>query len=255
MKRDEAFELAIQWRDDPTLLVGDLRAAMNWLWQNSDEATDAVSRAVGVRTIDAALRDEAIELLMPLHKALAKYTVLIKTTKLTPDLLVPVIDSLMPDESAEAPSEAAVSAAAPSEISESKTGAPATIAVSGLNSIVEAVEFTQRWVDKQQRMCGEEGNRSEILKTTIEITGDELLVKTDQDGSLKLRGSANIPMFLAFFRTAKHFLDTDTFLDIDRTVKSTNLDRHRVRLSCKLHDVLIEIVSEKGGYRMQKFRP
>mgnify|MGYP003381506314 FL=1 len=61
-------------------------------------------------------------------------------------------------------------------------------------------------------------------------------------------------MFLAFFRTAKHFLDTDTFLDIDRTVKSTNLDRHRVRLSCKLHDVLIEIVSEKGGYRMQKFK-
>jgi len=250
MKRDEAFELAIQWRDNPTLLVGDLRAAMNWLWQNSDEATDAVSRAVGVRTIDAALRDEAIELLMPLHKALAKYTVLIKTTKLTPDLLVQVIDSLMPDESAQAPSETTAS-----EILESGKVASGIIDISGLNSIVEAVEFTQRWVDKQLRMCGEEGNRSEILKTTIEILGDELLVKTDQDGSLKLRGSANIPMFLAFFRTAKHFLDTDTFLDIDRTVKSTNLDRHRVRLSCKLHDVLIEIVSEKGGYRMQKFKP
>jgi hypothetical protein len=244
MKRDEAFELAIQWRDDPTLLVGDLRAAMNWLWQNSDEATDAVSRAVGVRTMDAALRDEAIELLMPLHKALAKYTVLIKTTKLTPDLLVPVIDSLMPDESAETDPETSASAIA----------ASTTIAISGLNSVVDAVEFTQRWVDKQVRLQGEEGNRSEILKTTIEIMGDELLVKTDQDGSLKLRGSANIPMFLAFFRTAKHFLDTDTFLDIDRTVKSTNLDRHRVRLSCKLHDVLIEIVSEKGGYRMQKFK-
>lgn len=245
MKRDEAFELAIQWRDDPTLLVGDLRAAMNWLWQNSDEATDAVSRAVGVRTMDAALRDEAIELLMPLHKALAKYTVLIKTTKLTSDLLVPVIDSLMPDDSTEAASETSASAIA----------ASATIAISGLNSVVDAVEFTQRWVEKQVRLQGDEGNRSEILKTTIEILGDELLVKTDQDGSLKLRGSANIPMFLAFFRTAKHFLDTDTFLDIDRTVKSTNLDRHRVRLSCKLHDVLIEIVSEKGGYRMQKFKP
>lgn len=245
MKRDEAFELAIQWRDDPTLLVGDLRAAMNWLWQNSDEATDAVSRAVGVRTMDAALRDDAIQLLMPLHKALAKYTVLIKTTKLTPDLLVPVIDSLMPDESVETASGPSSHAAAVSS----------AIAISGLNSVVDAVEFTQRWVDKQQRLLGEEGNRSEILKTTIEIAGDELLVKTDQDGSLKLRGSANIPMFLAFFRTPKHFLDTDTFLDIDRTVKSTNLDRHRVRLSCKLHDVLIEIVSEKGGYRMQKFKP
>ncbi len=245
MKRDEAFELAIQWRDDPTLLVGDLRAAMNWLWQNSDEATDAVSRAMGIRTIDAGLRAEAIELLMPLHKALAKYTVLIKTTKLTPDLLVPVLDSLMPDESAETATETVTSPAVVSGM----------IAVSGLNSVVDAVELTQRWVDKQQRMKGEEGNRSEILKTSIEIMGDELLVKTDGDGSLKLRGSANIPMFLAFFRTAKHFLDTDTFLDIDRTVQSTNLDRHRVRLSCKLHDVLIEIVSEKGGYRMQKFRP
>ena len=250
MKRDEAFELAIQWREDPTLLVGDLRAAVNWLWQNSDEATDIVSRAVGIRSIDAGLRDEAIELLMPLHKALAKYTVLIKTTKLTPDLLVPVIDSLMPDESAESTSDTIALETATSELT-----ASATIAVSGLNSVVDAIEFTQRWVDKQVRLQGEEGNRSEILKTTIEIAGDELLVRTDQDGSLKLRGSANIPMFLAFFRTAKHFLDTDTFLDIDRTVKSTNLDRHRVRLSCKLHDVLIEIVSEKGGYRMQKFKP
>ena len=91
-------------------------------------------------------------------------------------------------------------------------------------------------------------------KTKKLASDDELLVNTDQDGSLKLRGSTNIPMFLAFFRTPKHHLSVDAFLDIDRTVKATNLDRHRVRLSCKLHDVLIEIVSEKDGYRMQKFR-
>ena len=246
MKRDEAFELAIQWRDDPSLLVGDLRAAMNWLWQNSVEATDSVARAVGVRAIDSGLRDEAINLLMPLHKALAKYTTLVKTTKLTPDLLVPVLDSLMPDESK---ANETAAAEVPAEVTSG------SIAVSGLSIVVDAIELTQRWVDRHERMLGEEGNRSEILKTTIEQSGDELLVKTDQDGSLKLRGSANIPMFLAFFRTAKHFLNTDAFLDIDRTVKATNLDRHRVRLSSKLHDVLIEIVTEKDGYRMRKYRP
>ncbi len=37
-----------------------------------------------------------------------------------------------------------------------------------------------------------------------------------------MRGSTNIPMFLAFFRTPKHHLSVDAFLDIDRTVKATS---------------------------------
>lgn len=234
MKHDAAFELAIQWRDDPTLLVGDLRAAMNWLWQYSHEATDVVARATGARILDAALVPEALERLIPLHKALGKYTLLLKATKLTPDLLEMVLESLTSEEPA------------------SGSG---MFTLNGLNSVVDAIELTQRWVDKQVQLRGEEGNRSEVLKTTIEFLDNELLVKTDKDGSLKLRGSTNIPMFLAFFRTAKHFLNTDAFLDIDRTVQATNLDRHRVRLSSKLHDVLIEIVSEKGGYRMRNYRP
>ncbi|MDA1230867.1 MAG: hypothetical protein O2856_08840 [Planctomycetota bacterium] len=234
MKHDEAFELAIQWRDDPALLVGDLRAAMNWLWQYSNEATDVVARATGARTIDASSKPEVLERLIPLHKALGKYTILLKGTNLTPDLLESVLESLTAVEQA----------------SESNS-----ITLHGLNSVIDAIDLTQRWVDKQVRLRGEEGNRSEVLKTTIEFLDNELLVKTDQDGSLKLRGSTNIPMFLAFFRTAKHFLKTEAFLDIDRTVKPTNLDRHRVRLSSKLHDVLIEIVSEKDGYRMRNYRP
>ena len=242
MKRDEAFELAIQWRDTPVLLVGDLRANFDWLWQNSDEAADAEARASGARVLVASLVPEAIERLIPLHKALAKYTILMKTTKLTPELLEPVIESL-----------ARVDSGLPSEDSATASGT-SLITLTGLTAVAEAIEATQRWVDKHERMRGEEGNRSEILKTTIELADDELLVKTDQDGSLKLRGSTNIPMFLAFFRTAKHHLSIDAFLDIDRTVKPTNLDRHRVRLSSKLHDVMIEIVSEKDGYRMQKFR-
>jgi len=242
MKRDEAFELAIQWRDNPVLLVGDLRASFDWLRQNSNEATDAGTGATGARVMAAALVPEALERLIPLHKALTKYAILLKASKLTPELLDPVIESLAPPDSAPASED---SATPPTE---------SFVTLNGLTAVTQAIEVTQRWVDKQERLRGSEGNRSEILKTTIEVGDDELLVKTDQDGSLKLRGSSNIPMFLAFFRTAKHHLTIDAFLDIDRTVKPTNLDRHRVRLSSKLHDVMIEIVSEKDGYRMQKFR-
>ena len=230
MKRDEAFELAIQWRDTPTLLVGDLRAAFDWLLQNTIEPADVVAKATGVRVINLSLVPEAVERFVPLHKALQKYAILLKTTKLSPDLFAPLIQCLAAEE-------------------------PERITLTGLSAIAPSIEAAQRWVDKNERMKGAEGHRSEILKTSIELASDdELLVNTDQDGSLKLRGSTNIPMFLAFFRTPKHHLSVDAFLDIDRTVKATNLDRHRVRLSCKLHDVLIEIVSEKDGYRMQKFR-
>ena len=231
MKQDEAFELARQWRDDSTLLVGDLRATMEWLWQNSDESTDPIARTTGARSLDPALVSEAIGRLTPLHKALGKYAILLQTSKLSSELLAPLLQCLT-----------------------SADNTSASVTLTGLNTVVQAIEATQHWVDKQQRLRGEEGNRSELLKTTIELSGDELLVVTDQDGSLKLRGSSNIPMFLAFFRTAKHHLSVDAFLDIDRTVKATNLDRHRVRLSSKLHDVMIEIVTEKDGYRMQKFR-
>ena len=239
MKRDDAFELAAQWRDNPELLVGDLRAVCDWLIQNSAEPADVVTKATGARIIDAALVPESLERLIPLHKALAKYVLLLKMSKLNPDLLEPILESLtiVAPESADA-------ASAP----------VGQVALTGIATLVQSIESIQRWVNKQQRLTGDEGNRSEILKTTIELAGDELLVNTDQDGSLKLRGSTNIPMFLAFFRTPKHHLSVDAFLDIDRTVQATNLDRHRVRLSSKLHDVFIEIVTEKDGYRMRKYR-
>ena len=242
MKRDEAFELAIQWRENPVLLVGDVRATFDWLWQNSEESTDAVARATDARVMVTSLVPEALERLIPLHKALTKYAILLKASKLTPELLVPVIQSLDPPDSA------------PASVDSALPPAESCVTMASLSAMSQALEVTQRWVDKQERLRNGEGNRSEILKTTIEVADDELLVKTDQDGSLKLRGTSNIPMFLAFFRTSKHHLTIDAFLDIDRTVKPTNLDRHRVRLSSKLHDVMIEIVSEKDGYRMQKFR-
>ena len=240
MKRDDAFELAAQWRDNPELLVGDLRAACDWLIQNSAEPTDVVTKATGARIIDAALVAESLERLIPLHKALAKYVLLLKMSQLNPDLLEPILESL--------------TIVAPESADAASAPVGPIVTLTGIATLTQSIESIQRWVNKQQRLKSEEGNRSEILKTTIELAGDELLVNTDQDGSLKLRGSTNIPMFLAFFRTPKHHLSVDAFLDIDRTVQATNLDRHRVRLSSKLHDVFIEIVTEKDGYRMRKYR-
>ncbi|MEZ6031639.1 MAG: hypothetical protein R3C17_00925 [Planctomycetaceae bacterium] len=238
MKRDDAFELAIQWRDNPQLLVGDLRATCDWLIKYSVLPDSTTSGADEVRILPSAMVPEAIERLMPLHQALAKYTLLLKLTKLDADLLVPLLESLT-NETADSAASARV--------------APGVL-LPGLAAFIESIELTQQWVSRQQQRTSAEGNRSEILKTTIELVGDELLVNTDRDGSLKLRGSTNIPMFLAFFRNPRHHLSIDAFLDIDRTVRATNLDRHRVRLSSKLHDVYIEIIEEKGGYRMRNFR-
>ncbi len=233
--KDEAFDLARQWRDDPALFVGDLRAATDWLLQNSTELTEADAASPGARSLPHNLVAEALSRLNPLHEALAKYAKLLKTSKLPPDLFGPLIQTLATAETA----------------SESSADA---IQFAGLADISESLEKTQRWADKQVRLKGDEGNRSELLKTTIEEADDGLHVRTDENGSLKLRGSTNIPMFLAFFRNPKHRLTIDAFLDIDRTVKATNLDRHRVRLSSKLHDVLIEIVSDKDGYLMRTYR-
>lgn len=233
--KDEAFFLACQWRDDPALLAGDLTAAVEWLRKNSTEAATSDSVDPGTRTIEVEVLPEARERFVSLHKAIGKYIKLLKTSKLPVDLFAPVVDALCPDESAAEKSSTMIS-------------------IPGLDGICESIAITQRWADKQTRLRGEEGNRSELLKTTIEHAEDGLLVKTDMQGSLKLRGSTNIPMFLAFFRNAKHRLTVDAFLDIDRTVKPTNLDRHRVRLSSKLHDVLIEIVSDKDGYQMRTYR-
>ncbi len=51
-------------------------------------------RTNGARLLDSALVPEAIERLIPLHKALAKYTLLLKLTKLDADLLLPLLESL-----------------------------------------------------------------------------------------------------------------------------------------------------------------
>ena len=98
------------------------------------------------------------------------------------------------------------------------------------------------------------GNRSELLNATIEVLDDEIIVRTDRDGSLKVKGSTNIPMFLALWRAPKHRLNLEQFLDIDRQRKHTNLERHRARLCARLQDVLIEVLADEKSVTMKRCR-
>ena len=98
-------------------------------------------------------------------------------------------------------------------------------------------------------------SRSELLRASIEfVNDDELIVLTDTNGSTKLRGSTNVPMFLALWNAPKHRLPLERFLDVDRRTSHTNLERHRARLCSRLQEVLIEVVADDTSVRMQVCR-
>lgn len=98
-------------------------------------------------------------------------------------------------------------------------------------------------------------DRSELLQATIEVVDEhELIVRTDQNGSIKLRGSTNVPMFLALWSAPKHRLRIEQLLDIERRTSRTNFDRHRARLCARLQDVLLEVVEDGQFVRMQRCR-
>lgn len=135
---------------------------------------------------------------------------------------------------------------------------PGVVAVDLPADLCDELEQTirqfERWVRFQKKQQQELPLRSESLQTTIEIVGDEIFVRTDQDGSLKLKGAASIPMFLAFWRAPGHRLGVQSFLDIDRSTSQTHLERLATRLCSKLQDVLLEVVRLDNGYRLQKCR-
>lgn len=98
--------------------------------------------------------------------------------------------------------------------------------------------------------------RSELLKAEIEFVDEhELIVRTDQNGSVKLRGATNVPMFLALWNAPKHRLPKEKFLDADVRGSQTNFERHRARLCGRLQEVLIEVVDDSGVIRMRTYRP
>ncbi|MEI7702757.1 MAG: hypothetical protein WCK86_23375 [Planctomycetia bacterium] len=120
-----------------------------------------------------------------------------------------------------------------------------------LEELQTNVDEFERWSRFQLRQL-KTPLRSDLLKTSIELSGDEVLVLTDGDGSLTLRGSSTVPMFLAFWRAPEHRLGQQAFLDIDRATTPFSMERHSTRLCSKLQGVLLEVVKAGTGYQLRK---
>lgn len=232
MSNREAKSQARQWVESPEILAEDLRRRLDFIKKNAFEtqiADAVVSSCDGVFIPENAA--EVLEVLEADDSALWEYRRIIPETRVKYRMLQPLIEALR-------------------LVVETK----ATVPFSGVQELEEAVVAVEHWAKRQAFRAAEIPLRSDLLRTTIEQLGDELIVRTDQDGSIKLRGTVNIPMFLAFWRAPKHRLSTEAFLEIDPGSKHTYLERHRTRLCSQLQDILLELVVEGNGFRLQRCR-
>ena len=232
MSNREAKSQGKQWVESPGILAEDLRRRLDFINKNAFESSDSEvgnSRRNCVVVPENAA--EVLELLEADDSALWEYRRLIPETRVKYRMLQPLIEALR-------------------QAVETKTA----LQFSGVAELEEAVVAVEQWAKRQAFRAAEIPLRSDILRTTIEQLGDELIVRTDEDGSIKLRGIVNIPMFLAFWRAPKHRLSTEAFLEIDPGSKHTYLERHRTRLCSQLQDILLELVVEGNGVRLQRCR-
>ena len=230
MQRKEVRQLALHWRSAPRDLADELQSVLTWIEKHSAKnAVEIKGQRQNVFEVKPEAVAEGQRWITPIAEALRLYCRQQPNSRLAGDLLEPVVTALQ---------------------SAAETGTAATLPEQ--EELTQAVAILERMADSQSLHQSEQGRRSDLLKATIEEVDDEIIVKTDQDGSLKLRGSTNIPMFLAFWNAPGHKLSTESFLDIDRSVKPLNLERHRNRLSGRLQGVLLEIVEEKNGARLRK---
>lgn len=228
MSNRDAKSQARQWVEAPEFFAEDLRKLLSWV---QEHAFESETDARGARLLNPTKNSEAQELLKPCDRALWEYQRMLRVTTVKFEMWQPLIQAMQ--------------AAA----DENKP-----LPFDGIADVEEAVSSVEKWAKKQSSKATEAPTRSEILKVTIEEFGDELIVRTDKEGSLKLRGTTNIPMFMAFWKAPKHRLSMEAFLDIDPSSNHTYLERHRTRLCAKLQDVLLEVVAEGNGFRMQVCR-
>ncbi len=232
MSNREAKSQGKQWVESPEILAEDLRRRLDFIYQNVVDASDPASVDSNHHYLVASENStESLEILVADDSALWEYRRLVPETRIKYRMFQPLIEALRQ----------AV-----------ETNSP--VPFSGIQELEEAVKAVEHWAKKQAYRASEIPLRSDLLRTTIEQLGDELIVRTDQDGSIKLRGTVNIPMFLAFWRAPKHRLSTDAFLEIDPGSKHTYLERHRTRLCSQLQDILLELVVEGNGVRLQRCR-
>ena len=232
MSNREAKSQGKQWVESPEILAEDLRRRLDFIKKT---AFEALSSEVGVSKQDCVIAPEngaeVLEVLEADDSALWEYRRLIPETRVKYRMLQPLIEALR-------------------QAVETK----AAVQFSGVAELEDAVVAVEQWAKRQAFRAAEIPLRSDLLRTTIEQLGEELIVRTDQDGSIKLRGTVNIPMFLAFWRAPKHRLSTEAFLEIDPGSKHTYLERHRTRLCSQLQDILLELVVEGNGVRLQRCR-
>ena len=232
MSNREAKSQGKQWVESPQILAEDLRRRLDFIYQNVFEIRDpALGDGTGDYAVDPGNGAEVLEILVADDSALWEYRRLIPETRIKYRMLQPLIETVRQAVETKSP-----------------------VQFSGVRELEEAVVAVEQWAKKQAYRAAEVPLRSDLLRTTIEQLGDELIVRTDQDGSIKLRGTVNIPMFLAFWRAPKHRLSTEAFLEIDPGSKHTYLERHRTRLCSQLQDILLELVVEGNGFRLQRCR-
>ena len=232
MSNREAKSQGKHWVESPEILAEDLRRRLDFIEKT---AFAALSSEGGVSNRDCVIAPEnaaeVLEVLEADDSALWEYRRLIPETRVKYRMLQPLIEALR-------------------QTVETKVAVP----FSGVAELEDAVVAVEQWAKRQAFRAAEIPLRSDLLRTTIEQLGEELIVRTDQDGSIKLRGIVNIPMFLAFWRAPKHRLSTEAFLEIDPGSKHTYLERHRTRLCSQLQDILLELVVEGNGVRLQRCR-
>ena len=232
MSNREAKSQGKQWVESPEILAEDLRRRLDFIYKYVFEACDAASAGIARDYIVAPGNGaKVLEILVADDSALWEYRRLIPETRMKYRMLQPLIEALRQAVETKSP-----------------------VQFSGVLELEEAVVAVEHWAKKQAYRAAEVPLRSDLLRTTIEQLGDELIVRTDQDGSIKLRGTVNIPMFLAFWRAPKHRLSTAAFLEIDPGSKHTYLERHRTRLCSQLQNILLELVVEGNGVHLQRCR-
>lgn len=233
MSKRDAKLLAEEWNDSPVQLNSLIQPFVQALKSSGTESRESTgSRNPRAWKLSAAAASELLQMLTPSRPSLNEYRRIASHSPLDVRLLLDVLDRLEHDRVED-------HAVLPMHVVEEFEG---------------NVEEFDRWCRFQSRQQTTP-LRSELLLASIEILNeDEIILRTDQDGSVKLRGTASVPMFLAFWRAPGHRLSTEIFQDIDRGNTLSGLERQSTRLCARLQDVLIELVKTPNGFRMQRCR-
>ncbi len=225
-KQDRRLQAGI-WVDNPAVLNEVLREFDQRL---SDSGSPQRSGRLRVFRYPAEAAHVVLEPLQHLTGAVNEYRRLSNETVLDCRLLLEVCEQLQTESDAEP---------------------YVDIACELISELQQNLRDFSRWCGFQERQV-HTASRSDLLRAEIELEGDEVILRTDLDGSTRLRGAVAVPMFLAFWRARGHRLSSQGFEDVDRSVNRRSLERYRTRLCARLQQVLLEVVPVENGFVLQR---